>query len=48
MVVESIGLCHRQALWCGRHDCVWPHGQDEGCNDFVTALEAAQALIAHG
>lgn len=48
VVIEAIGLCHRQALWCGRHHSVWPHGQDGGCNDFVTALEAAEALIARG
>jgi hypothetical protein len=45
MVVESIGQCHRQALWCGKHDCVWPHGQEMGCNDFVTGYEAARALL---
>jgi hypothetical protein len=45
MVDESIGRCHRQALWCGEHNSVWPHGQQGGCNDYLTAVEAATALI---
>lgn len=41
---QSIGLCHRQALWCGAHADVWPHGQHR-CNTFTTATEAATALL---
>lgn len=45
MATDSLGPCHRQALWCSTHADVWPHGQEAGCNTWVTCVEAAEALI---
>lgn len=39
LTVDTIGPCHRQALWCGMHHDVWPHGQAEGCNTYVTWVD---------
>lgn len=46
MANESIGVCHRQALWCSQHTDVWPHGQQGGCNTYLTCVQAGIALIA--
>ena len=46
MAAENIGVCHRQALWCGNHMSVWPHGQQGGCNEWLTTVQAATALVA--
>lgn len=46
MTAENIGPCHRQALWCGNHMSVWPHGQTGGCNEWITTLQACSAVVA--